>query len=96
MAAMPGLDVFFVGPTDLSISLGVPGATFDDPKMSAALDSVVAATRRHGKYAMTLIGNNLDVEYGRRIARRGVQMIVLGTDGDLFVDAIKRMAGVKD
>jgi 2-keto-3-deoxy-L-rhamnonate aldolase RhmA len=94
LAAMPGLDVFFVGPTDLSISLGVPGATFDDPKMSAALDEVVATTRRHGKYAMTLIGNNLEVEYGKRVAKRGVQVIVLGTDGDLFVDAIKRMAGV--
>jgi hypothetical protein len=44
---------------------------------------------------MTLIGNNLEVEYGRRVAKRGVQVIVLGTDGDLFVDAIKRMAGVK-
>ena len=95
LAAMPGLDAFFVGPTDLSVSLGVPGATFDDPKMSAALDTVVATTRRHGKHAMTLIGNNLNVEYGRAIAKRGVQIIVLGTDGDLFVDAIKRMAGVK-
>ena len=95
LAAMPGLDVFFVGPTDLSISLGVPGATFDDPTMSAALDQVVATTLHHGKYAMTLIGNNLEVEYGRRVAKRGVQVIVLGTDGDLFVDAIKRMAGVK-
>ena len=64
--------------------------------MSAALDTAVATARRHGKYAMTLIGNNLDVEYGRRIAKRGVQVIVLGTDGDLFVDAIRRMAGVKD
>lgn len=96
LAAMPGLDAFFVGPTDLSVSLGVPGATFDDPKMSAALDTVVATTRRHGKHAMTLIGNHLNVEYGRAIAKRGVQIIVLGTDGDLFVDAIKRMAGVKE
>ena len=78
------------------LSLGVPGATFDDPKMSAALDTVVATARRHGKYAMTLIGNKLEVEYGRRVAQRGVQVIVLGTDGDLFVDAIRRMAGVKD
>ena len=95
LVAMPGLDVFFLGPTDLSISLGVPGATFDDAKMSAALDKVVASTGRHGKYAMTLIGNNLDVAYGRRVAKRGVQVIVLGTDGDLFVDAIKRYSGIK-
>ena len=95
LAAMPGLDVFFVGPTDLSISLGVPGATFDDPKMSAALDKVVATARRHGKHVMTLIGNQLDVAYGRRVARRGVQLIVLGTDGDLFMDAIRRINAVK-
>lgn len=96
LAAMPGLDAFFVGPTDLSISLGVPGATFDDPKMSAALNAVVATARRHGKYAMTLIGNKLDVDYGRRIAKRGVQIIVLGTDADLFLDAMLRVNAVKN
>jgi 4-hydroxy-2-oxoheptanedioate aldolase len=96
LAAIPGLDAYFLGPTDLSISLGVPGATFDDPKMSAALDAVVAAVRRHGKYAMTLIGNNLDIEYGKRIARRGVQVMVLGTDGDLFLDAVRRLDAIKE
>ena len=96
LAAMPGLDAYFLGPTDLSISLGVPGATFDEPAMSAALDQVVAAVRRHGKYAMTLIGNNLDLEYGRRIGRRGVQIMVLGTDGDLFLDAVRRFGVVRD
>lgn len=96
LAAMPGIDAYFLGPTDLSISLGVPGATFDDAKMSAALDAVVAAVRRHGKHAMTLIGNNLDIEYGRRIAGRGVQIMVLGTDGDLFLNAVRRLDAIKD
>ena len=95
LAAMPGLDVFFVGPTDLGISLGVPGATFDDPKLGAALDRVIAAARRHGKYVMTTIGNRLDPEYGRAVAQRGVQLIVLGTDGHLFLDAVRRMNVVK-
>lgn len=35
MCAIDGIDVFFVGPTDLSIALGVPGATFDEPAMAA-------------------------------------------------------------
>jgi len=96
LAAIPGLDAYFVGPTDLSISLGVPDTTFDDATMSAALDTVVAAVKRHGKYAMTLIGNKLDIEYGRRVARRGVQIIVLGTDGDLFLEATRRLAAVKE
>ena len=45
LAATPGIDVFFLGPTDLSIALGVPGATFEDPVLGAALD-VPAPLRR--------------------------------------------------
>ena len=92
VAAMPGVDVCFVGPTDLSIALGVPGASFDDPALGAALDTVVDATRRHGKVAMTLLGNRLEPAYGARLAERGVQMVVLGTDADLFTYALKATA----
>jgi 4-hydroxy-2-oxoheptanedioate aldolase len=95
LVTVPGLEIFFVGPTDLAISLGVPGATFDEPKLGAALDKVVGAARRHGKYVMTTIGNRLDPEYGRAVARRGAQLIVLGTDGQLFLDAVRRMNAVK-
>ncbi len=95
MVAMPGLDVFFLGPTDLSISLGVPHATFDEPKMSAALDRVTATAKRHGKYVMTTIGNKLDPAYGKAVAARGVQLMVLGTDGHLFLDVCRRMNAVK-
>ena len=96
LAAMPGLDVFFIGPTDLSISLGVPGADFDHPAMRAALDTVLASARRHGKTVMTTIGNRLDIDYGRRLAAGGVRMLVYGTDGDLFTDALRRLAPIKD
>jgi 2-keto-3-deoxy-L-rhamnonate aldolase RhmA len=87
-AALDGIDAYFVGPTDLSIALGVPGATFDDDTLGTALKEVVAATQKHGKYAMTLIGNKLETAYAKRVAQRGVQIIVLGTDGDLFASAI--------
>jgi 4-hydroxy-2-oxoheptanedioate aldolase len=95
LAAMPGIEVFFVGPTDLGIALGVPGATFADPLLGGALERVVAAARRAGKYVMTTVGNHLDAEYARSVARRGVQLIVLGTDGQLFLDAVRRMNTVK-
>ena len=91
LAALPGMDAFFVGPTDLSIALGVPGASFDDPALGAALDTVAAAARRHGKVAMTLIGGKLEPGYARRVADRGVQMIVLGTDADLFMHSITNL-----
>lgn len=95
LAAMPGLDLFFIGPTDLSIALGVPHATFDDPKMSAALDKVVAAAKKYGKYVMTTIGNQPTVDYGKLVAARGVQAIVLGTDGHLFLDVCSRLNAIK-
>ena len=56
---------------------------------------MIAAASRHGKYVMTTIGNRLDPEYGRAVAQRGVQLIVLGTDGHLFLDAVRRMNVVK-
>ena len=45
IAAIDGVDVLFVGPTDLSHALGVPGQ-FDDPSTWPRLDEVVAACRR--------------------------------------------------
>jgi 4-hydroxy-2-oxoheptanedioate aldolase len=95
LAGLPGVDAWFVGPTDLGVSLGVPGATFDDPALGAALDRVIAAAKRHGKRVMTTIGNRLDPAYGKTVAGRGVQLIVLGTDGHLFLDACRRMNLVK-
>ena len=48
IAATDGVDVLFVGPADLSHSLGVPGQ-FGHKTYLAALDTVVAACRAHGK-----------------------------------------------
>ena len=45
IAAIDGVDVLFVGPADLSHSLGVPGR-FDDPAYLAAIDAVLAAAAR--------------------------------------------------
>jgi 2-keto-3-deoxy-L-rhamnonate aldolase RhmA len=47
IAATPGIDVLFVGPNDLSASLGV-FRQFDHPAYRRALDRVLAATTRHG------------------------------------------------
>src|SRR5689334_18540986 len=47
-AATDGVDVLFVGPADLSHSLGLPGQ-FADQRYQDALRRVVAACRKHGK-----------------------------------------------
>lgn len=82
IAALDEVDVLFVGPADLSHSLGVPGR-FDDPGYQEALRTVVAACQRHGKAAGVLIydaaglGPHLDL---------GFRFVGLGSEGS-FVSA---------
>lgn len=50
IAALPGVDVLFVGPGDLSNGMGAFGQT-DGPEVNAVLEQVAAVARRHGKVA---------------------------------------------
>ena len=86
IAALPGADVLFVGPADLSHALGVPGQ-FDAPIYLAALDEVVAACRAHGKGVGILLYDPAAI--APHLAR-GFTFIGLGSDGG-FV-----MAGARD
>ncbi len=47
--SVPGVDAIYVGPADLSLSLGLPpGNNDDDASFREALDAIVAGCRRHG------------------------------------------------
>ena len=48
IAATPGIDVIFIGTSDLSFSLGLRGKQ-DHPKLDAAISKIVAAGKKHGK-----------------------------------------------
>lgn len=50
IAALPGVDVLFVGPGDLSLGFGQPGA-HAGPEVMQVVTAVAAACRRHGKRA---------------------------------------------
>lgn len=69
--AVPGVDVGFVGHTDLSVSLGWP-AEFEHPEFVAARDAVLAACRRHGKTAGCLVGSP---EWGRAWIAKGFRFV---------------------
>ncbi|RPJ56083.1 MAG: aldolase [Acidobacteria bacterium] len=47
IASVPGIDVLFIGPNDLSFSLGLQGRQ-DDPKLKEAIARVLAAGKKHG------------------------------------------------
>ena len=49
IAALPGIDVLFIGTSDLSFSLGLRGRQ-NEPLLQSAIDTIAAAARRHRKF----------------------------------------------
>lgn len=91
IAAVSGIDAFFVGPYDLSVSIGVPGAGFDDPAMSKALDHVLAVARKNGSRIFTTVGDRQEKAYTQALIARGVEGVIFATDGLVFLQACKRL-----
>jgi 2-keto-3-deoxy-L-rhamnonate aldolase RhmA len=91
IAAIDGVDVLFVGPTDLSHSLGVPGR-FDDAGYLAALERVVAAAEGAGKATGILLRDAAALPRHREL---GFRFIGLGSDGAFIRDGAQAvLAGV--
>jgi len=82
IAAIDGVDVLFVGPTDLSHSLGLPGR-FDDPGYLAALERVAAAAEGAGKATGILLRDAAALPRHRDL---GFRFIGLGSDGAFIRD----------
>ncbi|MSP48209.1 MAG: aldolase [Alphaproteobacteria bacterium] len=83
--AVPGVDVAFVGHTDLSVSLGMP-LEFERPEFVRARDAVLAACKRHGKIAGNLVGNP---KWGKAWIRKGFRMIAYMGDIWLLESALR-------
>ena len=86
ICAVDGVDGIFVGPFDLSISMGMPGQ-FDAPEFQAAVTRIVAACRAAGKYCMFFTGTADGVIDG---FRRGFDAIAYSLDAALFIQSVKR------
>ncbi len=80
IAATPGVDVLFIGTSDLSFSLGLRGRQ-DHPKLEAAIASIVAAGRKHGK---SLGRPALSPAAIRRFSRQGFQFFMTQADLELM------------
>jgi 2-dehydro-3-deoxyglucarate aldolase/4-hydroxy-2-oxoheptanedioate aldolase len=76
IAAVPEVDILFVGPADLSQSLGIPGQ-LDHPTMWESLEKVSAAAKRNGIHWAILPPN---AGYARRCVEMGCRMLSLGLD----------------
>ena len=85
IAAIDGVDVLFVGPADLTHSLGIPGR-FGDATYRSALASVVAACRAHGKAAGILV---YDAAVVPDLLELGFTFVGIGADA-AFVSSAAR------
>ena len=76
IASVDGVDLLFVGPTDLTLNLGL----LDDrknPKVREAMRRVVESCERHGKVPGTLV---VDTEEKRAAVEIGFRFISLASD----------------
>jgi 2-keto-3-deoxy-L-rhamnonate aldolase RhmA len=91
LAALPGIDCLWVGHFDLSVSLGVPGE-FESKTFKDAIDSVVAAAKKHDKALGRLVPT---VEQGVELYAKGFDFICYSGDvwvlHDALADAIIRL-----
>jgi 2-keto-3-deoxy-L-rhamnonate aldolase RhmA len=86
IAAVEGVDLLFVGPQDLTLSLGL----LDDrahPRVREAMASVVAACEQHGKVPGTLV---INPEEKRAAIDLGFRFVSLAGDVRFMLEGARR------
>jgi len=80
--SVEGLDAVYIGPSDLSISLGCR-PTFDElePKAAQAVDHILARARHHGVVAAI---HNGTPEAARARIEKGFQLVTIASDARLL------------
>ena len=89
IAATPGVDVLFVGPNDLSASLGA-FRQFDRPEFKSAVDHILKATQRHGISAGYMCSTAEEV---LEKVDQGFRFVCAGSDARLLGGAAGAMYG---
>ncbi|MDQ6917395.1 MAG: aldolase/citrate lyase family protein [Pseudomonadota bacterium] len=85
IAAVPGIDVLWIGQFDLTNFMGIPGE-FGHRDYLAAVDRIVAACAAHGKTAAILA---TDDAWARDYAAKGFRLMAYGIDQLMLQDALR-------
>ena len=87
IAAMEGVDGIFIGPFDLSISMGIPGQ-FQNPEFLAAIARILKACKDHGKISMIFTAN-LDLVKG--YYEQGFDAVAYSMDAAILVNGFREI-----
>ena len=85
IAAVPGVDVLWLGHFDLTNFMGIPGA-FQHPDYVAGVKRIVAACDRHGKAAGFLA---TDPTWARDYVALGFRALAYGVDQAMLQNALR-------
>jgi 4-hydroxy-2-oxoheptanedioate aldolase len=88
IAAVEGIDICFIGPWDLSQSLGIPGEV-GHPKMLTAIHEIASQLRAAGKILGTFLD---DTQHLAAFAAAGIQYFAYSTDVGLFYNTCATLA----
>ena len=78
--AMDAIDIIFIGPYDLSQSLGIPGQV-NDPRLLEAVEDIVARCKAKNKHVGIYVD---DVATAKRYKDIGVKYIGISVDVNIF------------
>ena len=89
IAAVPDLDFLFIGPADLSQSMGIPGE-WEHPRMWAAVERTARAAAAN-RLAWAILPR--DAAHARRCVELGCRMLSIGMDAWAFQKGIAAIQG---
>lgn len=87
IAAVPGIDILFIGHSDLSLDLGCFGS-FESKEMQMAEEQVINACMRHNKIPGMLLKSSMSVD---AFQERGFKFFGLGSDLGCLKEGYKKM-----
>jgi len=85
--AVKEIDGIFIGPYDLSTSMGIPGQV-EDPSVIAKMEDIVSRSRAQGKFVGTYCQ---DQERAARWRQAGLQFLAVGVDTAVLYTAFSEM-----
>lgn len=84
ICSIPGVHAVFVGPNDMTVSMGIPNE-YDHPDLIALLKKIVTTADRHHVAAGCWFAKP---EQALRTIRQGARLVVFSNDASMLRDAI--------
>ena len=88
-----GVDGIFIGPFDLSISMGIPG-DFTNPAFQNAIRKILEVCHENGKFCVLFTNDEAGVNDG---FAKGYDSMTYGLDAGLIIDCLReRLARIRN